>query len=101
MRNRTAGKALFASGAATTVTFGLIAIAMVVVINSRAFAQTVTWSGHDATDSINFDWSDVNNWTGGTPGPKTNICFLDPGANNTEGFHPGADYEKTGQGVPQ
>jgi hypothetical protein len=48
-------------------------------------AQTVVWSGLDATKNVNTNWSDANNWIGGTPGPATNICFFNPGANAAQG----------------
>ena len=48
-------------------------------------AQTVVWSGVDAANSVNTNWSDANNWTGGTPGRGTNVCFFDPGAQGAQG----------------
>jgi hypothetical protein len=61
-----------------------IVSAMAFLANLPARAQTVIWSGHDATNGLNFNWSDSTNWTGGTPGPATNICFFDPGANSSQ-----------------
>ena len=46
-------------------------------------AQNVVWNGSDVTANSNTNWSDSANWTGGTPGPATNIVFFDPGANDT------------------
>jgi autotransporter-associated beta strand protein len=48
-------------------------------------ARTVVWSGVDAMNHVSTNWSDANNWTGGTPGPATNAYFLDPGANGSQG----------------
>src|SRR5580692_4186920 len=62
-----------------------IVSAMAFLANSTACAQTAIWSGHDATNGLNFNWSDSTNWTGGTPGPATNIYFFDPGANSSQG----------------
>jgi autotransporter-associated beta strand protein len=62
-----------------------IVSAMAFLANPPARAQSVIWSGHDATNGLNFNWSDSTNWTGGTPGSATNIYFFDPGANNSQG----------------
>jgi len=43
-------------------------------------AQTVVWSGASATNSANTNWSSAGNWSGGMPGPATNLCFFDAGA---------------------
>lgn len=43
-------------------------------------AATVTWIGFDATNSINSNWSDNANWSGGTPSSANNILFNDLGA---------------------
>jgi autotransporter-associated beta strand protein len=64
--------------------FALIAGGLLVV--TPLAAQTVVWSGFDATNNINTNWSDVNNWSGGTPGPATNIYFFDAGANGIQGI---------------
>ena len=48
--------------------------------------QTVVWSGNDAAVNGNTNWSDANNWSGGTPGPATNIFFFDAGASSTQGM---------------
>ena len=43
-------------------------------------AAAVIWSGVDATGNINTNWSDANNWSGGTPGATTSIQFFNAGA---------------------
>ena len=43
----------------------------------------VIWSGADA--STNANWSDTNNWTGGTPALAANIYFFDQGSNGVQG----------------
>lgn len=48
-------------------------------------AQTVIWSGTDALNNVNTNWSDSTNWTGGMPGKLTNVCFFDPGASGSQG----------------
>lgn len=48
-------------------------------------AQTVVWSGADARDNVNTNWSDSTNWTGGVPGQLTSVCFFDPGASSSQG----------------
>ena len=48
-------------------------------------AQTVTWSGQDAAANVSTNWSDANNWTGGTPGPAANVRFFDAGASGAKG----------------
>lgn len=64
----------------------ILALAMgVLLLDMPLQAQIVVWSGHDATNNVNTNWSDANNWTGGKPGPGTNIFFFDPGANVTQG----------------
>jgi hypothetical protein len=50
--------------------------ASVLLVGKPLMAQTVIWSGHDATNNVSTNWSDVANWAGGTPGPATNIYFL-------------------------
>ncbi|HEY1789231.1 MAG TPA: autotransporter-associated beta strand repeat-containing protein [Verrucomicrobiae bacterium] len=62
-----------------------IGIGLFLLITTTAIAQTILWNGHDATNGINLNWSDATNWTGGTPGPATNIEFFDPGANSSQG----------------
>src|SRR5580693_10287466 len=62
----------------------LLAIGVLVAAKSL-LAQTVVWSGHDATNTANTNWSDANNWTGGTPGAAANIYFFDAGANASQG----------------
>ena len=52
---------------------------------SRLLAQTIVWNGADAGINVNTNWSDANNWTGGIPGPATNICFFNPGVSATQG----------------
>lgn len=51
---------------------------------SPAIAATVVWSGADAVNG-NTNWSDANNWSGGTPGPANSIYFFDPGSNASPG----------------
>jgi autotransporter-associated beta strand protein len=51
----------------------------------RLMAQNVIWSGVDAIANVNTNWSDANNWSGGTPGPATNIYFFDTGASGSRG----------------
>jgi len=64
----------------------ILALAITVLLANRTLpAQTVVWSGYDATNHVNTNWSDSNNWTGGIPGPATNICFFNPGANGAQG----------------
>jgi len=46
-------------------------------------AQTVIWSGADSANSMN--WSDANNWNGGSPGPANNIYFYNLGASTSQG----------------
>lgn len=60
-------------------------IALTLLSNATTIAQTVIWSGHDATNGVNFDWSDTTNWMGGTPGSAANIEFFDPGASSSQG----------------
>src|SRR5579859_294842 len=48
-------------------------------------AQTVIWSGADALSGVNTNWSDSTNWTGGAPGPATNIFLINSGANSAQG----------------
>jgi autotransporter-associated beta strand protein len=48
-------------------------------------AATVVWSGVDAMNNVNTNWSDANNWTGGTPGPAGSILFTNSGAVTTQG----------------
>jgi len=43
----------------------------------------VIWNGTDA--STNANWSDTNNWTGGTPGPAASVVFFDQGSNGVQG----------------
>jgi autotransporter-associated beta strand protein len=63
----------------------ILAWATIVALAGKPLpAQTIVWSGNDATNNVNTNWSDANNWTGGTPGPATNICFFNPGANGTQ-----------------
>ncbi len=47
-------------------------------------AQTAVWSGYHATNSVDTNWSDANNWTGGAPGPAASVCFFDAGANGSQ-----------------
>ncbi|HXB61194.1 MAG TPA: hypothetical protein VNU95_16595, partial [Candidatus Acidoferrales bacterium] len=55
------------------------------LVDKQLLAQTIVWSGTDATAGVNTNWSDVNNWTGGTPGSAANIYFFDAGANSAQG----------------
>ncbi|MEI7534939.1 MAG: autotransporter-associated beta strand repeat-containing protein, partial [Verrucomicrobiae bacterium] len=43
-------------------------------------AATVTWSGVDALATVNTNWSDANNWSGGTPTPTNSVLFGNLGA---------------------
>lgn len=54
------------------------------VAANPAIAATVVWSGADAGNG-NTNWSDANNWSGGTPGPAISIYFFDPGSNASPG----------------
>lgn len=63
-----------------------LAVAAMLLANSSAISQTIVWNGYDATNSVNLNWSDTTNWTGGTPGPATNVEFFDPGANGSQGL---------------
>lgn len=49
-------------------------------------AQTVAWTGTDAASDVSTNWSDANNWSGGTPGPATNIYFFNQGASGAQGL---------------
>lgn len=62
-----------------------LAIVIALLAETPAIAQTVVWSGSDANRNVNTNWNDASNWTGGTPGPATNICFYDTGANAVQG----------------
>jgi len=62
---------------ALTATLGLTA--------GRLPAQVISWTGADATNSVSTNWSDAANWSGGTPGPVTNVFFFNPGATATKG----------------
>lgn len=50
-----------------------------------AIAQTVAWSGVDAISQVNSNWSDANNWSGGTPRSNALIYFFDAGTNGARG----------------
>src|ERR1700722_11757317 len=64
----------------------ILALAVsVFLLNESLMAQTVVWSGHDATNNVSTNWSDAANWSGGTPGTAANIYFFDPGANGMQG----------------
>ena len=56
----------------------------IMMADKSLMAQTVVWSGHDATNNVNTNWSDVANWTGGIPETTANIFFWDSGANGTQ-----------------
>lgn len=45
----------------------------------------MVWTGADATGNVNTNWSDTNNWAGGTPAPGNSIYFFDQGANASQG----------------
>ncbi len=47
--------------------------------------QTVIWTGADATNHVNTNWSDSANWTGGTPGAAANISFTETAASPAQG----------------
>lgn len=64
----------------------ILALTIVMQLANRPLlSQTVVWSGVDAANTVNTNWSDANNWAGGIPGPATNIYFFDAGANGTPG----------------
>lgn len=46
---------------------------------------TIVWTGTDAIASVNTNWSDANNWSGGTPAAANNIEFFDQGTNASQG----------------
>jgi len=48
-------------------------------------AQTIVWTGLDAISQVNTNWSDANNWTGGTPGSNALVHFYDSGTNGAPG----------------
>jgi len=48
-------------------------------------ATPVVWSGADANSLVNTNWSDTNNWSGGTPGPANSILFTNTGAVSSQG----------------
>jgi autotransporter-associated beta strand protein len=62
----------------------LVLATSIMMAGKSLMAQTVVWSGHDATDNVNTNWSDVANWTGGIPGTTANIFFFDSGADDTQ-----------------
>ncbi len=63
----------------------LVSSACLLLAQTTLLSQTVVWNGHDATNNLNSNWSDANNWSGGVPGPATNIYFFDPGASIAKG----------------
>jgi len=64
----------------------LIACVVVALLTVKPLtAQTVIWSGADATNNINSNWTDVNNWSGGLPTPVSNVAFNNLGANTVKG----------------
>jgi autotransporter-associated beta strand protein len=44
-----------------------------------ATAATVVWSGYDATNNVNTNWSDSLNWSGVTPAAANSVFFYDAG----------------------
>ena len=54
-------------------------------VNS-SFCATVVWTGADAASNVNTNWSDSNNWSGGTPSSGNSIYFFDQGTNGTQGL---------------
>ena len=47
---------------------------------SPLMAATLSWSGSDATANLNTNWSDANNWSGGSPNSTVSILFTNAGA---------------------
>src|SRR5271155_647467 len=67
-------------------TLKILACAALLALAGQSLqAQTAVWSGADATNNVNTNWSDASNWTGGAPGPAANIFFFNPGANGAQG----------------
>ena len=48
-------------------------------------AATVVWTGTDATNFVNTNWSDANNWSGGLPAKANSVYFFDRGAAGSSG----------------
>jgi autotransporter-associated beta strand protein len=48
-------------------------------ITPFATAATVIWSGYDATNNVNTNWSDSLNWSGVTPAAANSVFFYDAG----------------------
>jgi autotransporter-associated beta strand protein len=46
---------------------------------------TVVWTGADATNHVNTNWSDGSNWSGGIPASGNSIYFFDQGAGGSQG----------------
>ncbi len=46
---------------------------------------TVIWTGADAISNVSSNWSDANNWSGGTPATASSIFFFDTGSNPAQG----------------
>src|SRR5271155_1122808 len=67
-------------------TLKILACAALLALAGQSLqAQTAVWSGADATNNVNTNWSDASNWTGGAPGPAAKIFFFNPGANGAQG----------------
>src|SRR5215472_11502958 len=48
-------------------------------------AATVVWTGTDATNFVNTNWCDANNWSGGLPAKANSVYFFDRGAAGSSG----------------
>ena len=61
------------------------AVAIILLLAVKpAKTAPVVWSGVDASNNVNTNWSDANNWTGGTPGPANDTYFFETGANGIQ-----------------
>lgn len=63
----------------------MLPAALLLTAGRAVTAQTVVWSGVDAINNINTNWSDANNWSGGVPATQTSVCFYNGGASGTPG----------------
>ena len=61
-----------------------VAMSAMLAVESST-AATVVWSGVDVASNVSTNWSDANNWSGGTPGPANAIYFYDAGAAGAQG----------------
>ncbi|HLX70504.1 MAG TPA: autotransporter-associated beta strand repeat-containing protein [Verrucomicrobiae bacterium] len=60
-------------------------ICLATLMTPSLLAATVVWTGADATSNVNTNWSDANNWSGGTPAAANSIYFFDQGATASHG----------------